>query len=55
MILGGDSDTQACIAPSIVQAHDPAMSAELEAHVRERLPWELLEINDAFCVRFCGA
>jgi hypothetical protein len=51
MILGGDSDTQA----SIAQAHDPAMPAELEAHVRERLPWELLEINDAFCVRFCGA
>lgn len=53
--LGGDSDTQACIAASIAQARDPAMSAELETHVRGRLPGDLLEINDEFCGRFCGA
>jgi ADP-ribosylglycohydrolase len=51
--LGGDSDTQACIAGSIAQAHDPAVPEELEAHVRERLPQHLADINDEFCARYC--
>ena len=53
--LGGDSDTQACIGGSIAQAHDPRIPTDLEAHVRERLPADLLDINDRFCDRFLQA
>ncbi|MFP4374130.1 MAG: ADP-ribosylglycohydrolase family protein [Spirochaetaceae bacterium] len=50
--LGGDSDTQACIGASVAQAHDPRIPPELESHVRERLPADLLDTNDRFCDRF---
>ncbi len=50
--LGGDSDTQACIGASIAQAHDRGIPADLETHVRDRLPADLLDINDRFCDRF---
>ena len=53
--LGGDSDTQACIGASIAQAHDPRIPADLETHVRERLPADLLDINDRFCDPFLQA
>ncbi len=53
--LGGDSDTQACIAASISQAAFGEVPRELEAHVREKLSEELLRVNDEFCRRFVDA
>lgn len=52
--LGGDSDTQACIAGSIAHAFYGDVPQELEAHVRSRLPGDLLTINDEFTDRFIG-
>ena len=46
--LGGDSDTQACIAGAIAHAFYGEMPKAIAAGVRERLPEELLEIVDAF-------
>jgi len=53
--LGGDSDTQACIAGSIAHAFYGEVPQDIEAHVRSRLPGDLLTINDAFGRRFIGA
>jgi ADP-ribosylglycohydrolase len=53
--LGGDTDTQACIAASIAHAFFGSMSGDLEAHVRERLPEDLLRINDEFCRTYVGS
>ena len=46
--LGGDSDTQACIAGAIAQAFYGEMPEAIVAGVRERLPEDLLEVVDAF-------
>jgi ADP-ribosylglycohydrolase len=50
--LGGDSDTMACIAGGIAQAHYRAVPAEIAGCVRERLPAAFLDVIDQFCVRF---
>ncbi len=46
--LGGDSDTQACIAGAIAQAHYREVPGSIAAEVRERLPEELLGVIDRF-------
>jgi ADP-ribosylglycohydrolase len=50
--LGGDSDTMACIAGGIAQAHYGGVPAEIERAVRGRLPHEFLEVVDRFNDRF---
>jgi len=50
--LGGDSDTQACIAGAIAQAWYGEMPEELVEEVRRRLPRDLLEIVDEFCGKY---
>ena len=46
--LGGDSDTQACIAGAVAHAYYRAIAPEMERQVRRRLPREFLAILDAF-------
>ncbi len=46
--LGGDSDTQACIAGGIAQAFYKEIPTWIAAQVRKRLPQEFLEIIAAF-------
>jgi ADP-ribosylglycohydrolase len=50
--LGGDADTQACIAGAIGEALFGPVSDSLAAHVRGRLPKELAHIHDEFVARF---
>jgi ADP-ribosylglycohydrolase len=50
--LGGDSDTQACIAGGIAQAHYGMPPAEIVDLVRTILPEDLWAITEAFCKRF---
>ncbi|GBC61800.1 hypothetical protein DENIS_2762 [Desulfonema ishimotonii] len=46
--LGGDSDTQACIAGGIAQAFYREIPAEILTQVRSRLPQDLLRVTDRF-------
>lgn len=46
--LGGDSDTQACIAGGIAEAFYGGVPDPIAAEARKRLPEEFLEIMDAF-------
>ncbi len=46
--LGGDSDTQGCIAGAIAYAYYGKMSAEMEHEVRRRLPRDFMLILDNF-------
>ncbi len=46
--LGGDADTQACIAGSIAEAFYGGVPPSVEAEVRARLPKVLLEVVDRF-------
>lgn len=46
--LGGDSDTQACIAGGIAEAFYGEVPAEIVAFTRGRLPDEFLTVMDAF-------
>lgn len=46
--LGGDADTQACIAGSIAEPFFGGIPASLEEQVRKRLPHPFLAILDAF-------
>ena len=50
--LGGDADTMACIAGAVAEAHYGGLPPELEAQVRARLTPDLLEVVDAFQIRF---
>ena len=50
--LGGDADTQGCIAGGIAQGFYGEVPEEIVAGVRARLPAEFLEIIDAFEERF---
>jgi ADP-ribosylglycohydrolase len=50
--LGGDSDTQACIAGSIAQAHYGTLEPDMVNEVRRRLPPDLLQVMDSFVQRF---
>ncbi|MBA3534923.1 MAG: ADP-ribosylglycohydrolase family protein, partial [Ardenticatenales bacterium] len=52
--LGGDSDTMACIAGSIAQAHYGGVPEEIAEEARRRLPTEFLEILAAFEHRYGG-
>ena len=46
--LGGDSDTQGCIAGAIAYAYYGKMAAEIEHEVRRRLPPDFIAILDEF-------
>lgn len=50
--LGGDADTQACIAGSVAEAFYGGVPAEILAATRKRLPAHLLEVTDRFRSRF---
>lgn len=50
--LGGDADTQACIAGSIAEAFYGGVPAEIESEVKKRLDAELLAVVDEFRERF---
>ena len=50
--LGGDSDTQACIAGAIAHAFYREIPQEIEKEVRNRLPLEFLNILDEFLQKY---
>ncbi len=50
--LGGDTDTQACIAGGIAHAFYKEISPEIVSGVRARLPQEFIEIMDRFQERY---
>lgn len=50
--LGGDSDTQACLAGAIAEAYFGPVPAALATEVRRRLPAELLTVVDSFSKRY---
>jgi ADP-ribosylglycohydrolase len=50
--LGGDADTQACIAGGIAEAFYGGVPDTIEVEVRKRLPGEFLLILDAFNARY---
>ncbi|RRQ22753.1 hypothetical protein D6C00_12995 [Thiohalobacter thiocyanaticus] len=50
--LGGDSDTQACIAGGIAEAFHGPLPAALRAQVRGYLTDELWEVAERFHRRF---
>jgi ADP-ribosylglycohydrolase len=50
--LGGDSDTQACIAGAIAEAFYGAVPPDIVLETRSRLDGDLLKIADDFEVRF---
>lgn len=52
--LGGDSDTQACIAGGIAGAYYGGVPGDIERQTRARLPEEFLRVINAFVERFCA-
>ncbi|CAM4100856.1 ADP-ribosylglycohydrolase family protein [Vreelandella rituensis] len=50
--LGGDSDTQACIAGGIAEAFYGSVPAAILAEVEQRLTPDLWAITDTFCRRY---
>jgi len=50
--LGGDADTQACIAGSIAEAYYGPLDAAMVMEVRNRLPAHLLGVIDDFTEKF---
>ena len=50
--LGGDADTQACMAGALAEARFGAVPAEIEHRTREMLPGHLLEVIDDFIAKF---
>ena len=52
--LGGDSDTQGCIAGAVAHAYYGAIPPEMERNVRKRLPREFLMILDRFLQTYPG-
>jgi ADP-ribosylglycohydrolase len=50
--LGGDADTQACIAGSIAEAFYGGVPSVIDSEVRKRLDTELLGVVDEFKGRF---
>mmetsp|Transcript_51190 Transcript_51190/g.153781 ORF Transcript_51190/g.153781 Transcript_51190/m.153781 type:complete len:291 (-) Transcript_51190:20-892(-) len=50
--LGGDSDTQACIAGAIAEAHFGPLDAVMVDEVRKRLSYHILGIVDEFEQKF---
>ena len=53
--LGGDADTQACIAGGIAEAYYKAIPAAIIQEARKRLPVEFLEIIDRFYAKYPAA
>jgi ADP-ribosylglycohydrolase len=53
--LGGDADTQACIAGSVAGAFYREMPPEIEAQAWERLPEEMRAVVEAFTGKFFGS
>lgn len=51
--LGGDADTQACIAGAIAEAFYGGVPADIEAFAMERLTMDLAEVVGTFRERFC--
>ena len=52
--LGGDSDTLACIAGAVAEAHYGSVPEEIEAKVRELVPASMLAVVDTFMGRYGG-
>ncbi len=52
--LGGDADTQACIAGGIAEAFYKEIPVELIAQTVPRLPQEFIEIIEQFYFKFLG-
>jgi ADP-ribosylglycohydrolase len=52
--LGGDSDTQGCIAGAIAYAYYGEIPQTIEKNVRSRMPREFLNILDAFWHKYGG-
>ena len=50
--LGGDSDTQACIAGAAAHAYYGTIPSEMERQVRRRLPTEFLAVIDAIMKKY---
>jgi ADP-ribosylglycohydrolase len=50
--LGGDSDTQACIAGAIAHAYYKEIPKQIEKEVRSRLPREFVKVLDAFFKKY---
>lgn len=50
--LGGDSDTQACIAGSIAEAFYGGVPAEIAQEVVDRLPKDLRNVTEKFKLRY---
>ena len=50
--IGGDSDTQACIAGGIAHAFYGEIPREIENEVRARLPCEFLNVLDEFLKKY---
>jgi ADP-ribosylglycohydrolase len=53
--LGGDTDTMACIAGAIAEAHYGGVPDSIANAVRSRLPEDLLDVVDRFRARYCSA
>jgi hypothetical protein len=51
-ILGGDSDTMACIAGAVGEAFYGGVPVEIQEKVRACLPEEFLVVVDAFRLRY---
>jgi ADP-ribosyl-[dinitrogen reductase] hydrolase len=52
--LGGDCDTQACMAGAIAHAFYKELPYQIEKEVRNRLPQEFVTILDAFSRKYVG-
>jgi len=50
--LGGDTDTMACIAGGVAEAHYGGVPEPIAAAVRERLTKDLLDVLDRFQARY---
>ena len=50
--LGGDSDTLGCITGGIAEAFYGDVPGEIQEEVRKRMPSDLLEIVDEFCLKY---
>jgi ADP-ribosylglycohydrolase len=52
VLLGGDADTQACIAGAIAEAFFGGVPAEIASEVRQRLPRDLYQVVDDFYSKY---
>lgn len=54
VLLGGDADTQACIAGAVAEAYFGGVPEEIAGEVRRRLPDDLRTVVERFVARFGG-